>query len=628
MVTQAYRVSAAFCLVWTYKKGIGLVIGHISSRIPQGIVAFLLICSVLTGAQDTVWIVKTVTFNGNESVASRTLTNVMKMHPSGLIDRVEFSFSDLMSDLQVLEEVYRNRGFFDVRISIDSIVRNSSTCRVALYLNVEEGTQFKVDSIVIYGNTVMSADELRQSIPLKQGSPFDSNLYVSSQLTIKDLLDYRGYMFSYVYKTFVRESTEMMVIVTFEIHEGPLVFAGDREFQGLEKVSPMVIERELQFSRGEKITLKNVNESVVRLMRTGLFNSLSIEPIDTVAFPFERDTVTVPVLILVNEADMLRLISGGSFSTDNGFQITLKLLYQNCFGLGHKVSTDFRVSSHITGAQLQYLYPWFLGVPVNLNGTTFLERRVEETFDGVFYGVSLSGEGTIAEKSRYYTLAKLECVNWITDPETTNFGTRNGNTALIGCGFSRDTRHDTFLPGTGSFLSIILELAGLGLHWSNNYIKTVVDLRRYIEILDDQMNFSSALFLGYVDGYGVSRGVVPAQELFRAGENDVRPVRGYEEDEVTPSIRNEIIGGRFALILNVIEFRFPLYRWFNGAVFVDAGNIWDDIENVSLEQLLWSLGMGIRMSLSVILARVDYGIKMDRDWDLDGRFHVSIGLPF
>ena len=61
------------------------------------------------------------------------------------------------------------------------------------------------------------------------------------------------------------------------------------------------------------------------------------------------------------------------------------------------------------------------------------------------------------------------------------------------------------------------------------------------------------------------------------------------------------------MILNQ-EARFPIYRWFSGVGFVDAGNIFGKEEPFSWRALKVGYGFGLRFNSPVGLLRMDYGI--------------------
>lgn len=104
------------------------------------------------------------------------------------------------------------------------------------------------------------------------------------------------------------------------------------------------------------------------------------------------------------------------------------------------------------------------------------------------------------------------------------------------------------------------------------------------------------------------------------------------------------------------EYRFPIIGYFNGAVFVDAGNIWllkmsdEDKEwrpdgklrmKNFFKQLALGTGVGIRFDMSMLVVRADLGIGLHAPYDTGKSgyfniprfkdaiaFHLAIGYPF
>ena len=106
-----------------------------------------------------------------------------------------------------------------------------------------------------------------------------------------------------------------------------------------------------------------------------------------------------------------------------------------------------------------------------------------------------------------------------------------------------------------------------------------------------------------------------------------------------------------------LELRFPIFNIVKGAVFVDAGNIWElphyshdktEIYNedavLSWKNLLKSTalswGAGVRVDLQMLVIRVDMGIKgydpAVQAWRRPGQWfkrdgftlHIGVGYPF
>ncbi len=156
--------------------------------------------------------------------------------------------------------------------------------------------------------------------------------------------------------------------------------------------------------------------------------------------------------------------------------------------------------------------------------------------------------------------------------------------------------------------------------------------------------------------YGNSE-MVPFEKRFYAG--GANGVRGWGVRTLGPGAydsRNNVTDfinqcGDISLVLN-LEYRNKLFWVFEGAVFIDAGNIWT-IKNYPnqpggffrfktfYKEIALAYGLGLRMDFNYFLLRLDMGVKahnpaygqdrwplLDPSWKRDVSFHFSVGYPF
>ena len=87
-----------------------------------------------------------------------------------------------------------------------------------------------------------------------------------------------------------------------------------------------------------------------------------------------------------------------------------------------------------------------------------------------------------------------------------------------------------------------------------------------------------------------------------------------------------------------IEYRMPFNKMFEGAVFVDAGNIWSLNDNHSgakfkfnkfLSQMGVGSGIGVRINIAYITLRMDYAYKLyDPNQPIGNRWVIQKWKPF
>jgi len=191
------------------------------------------------------------------------------------------------------------------------------------------------------------------------------------------------------------------------------------------------------------------------------------------------------------------------------------------------------------------------------------------------------------------------------------------------------------------------------------FVRADMEIRRY-KLLNESNSVVYRAFVGAGLPYG-NMNVLPFEKQFYSGgANGIRAwqVRSlgpgsYKIDETGGKVFYPNQLGDIKIELN-LEYRFDLFWVLEGAIFLDAGNIWainnsDDREgalftwNNFYNQIAVGSGIGARLDFSFFLLRFDLGIKL-RDPGLAGNnrwipgntkynwdhfmFNLGIGYPF
>jgi len=181
------------------------------------------------------------------------------------------------------------------------------------------------------------------------------------------------------------------------------------------------------------------------------------------------------------------------------------------------------------------------------------------------------------------------------------------------------------------------------------YFKTDIEYKQFWNVSSRSvLGFRS--FLGIVVPYGDS-GIPFTKSYFAGGSNDIRAWQIYDlgPGSTTPELEYNVGNFKF---LTSLEYRFDLIGNVKGALFIDAGNIWDITNSSftdsdakfnglsSLKQIAVGSGFGIRYDLNFLVLRFDYGFKTyepylpkDQKWFSNytfkqGVFNVGINYPF
>lgn len=196
----------------------------------------------------------------------------------------------------------------------------------------------------------------------------------------------------------------------------------------------------------------------------------------------------------------------------------------------------------------------------------------------------------------------------------------------------------------------------------SQYVKVENDFRHYWR-LNRGMDLASRIIVGTGIPYGNSRELPFIKQFFVGGTNSVRAFRarsvgpGRHDPDVEASSFLPDQSGDLKLELNT-ELRADLFSIVEGAVFVDAGNIWLMNENPDkpgaeitkdfLKELAVGTGIGLRFDLSFLILRTDLAFPLripylpegerwvfdqidfgDSSWRQQNLiFNLAIGYPF
>jgi len=200
--------------------------------------------------------------------------------------------------------------------------------------------------------------------------------------------------------------------------------------------------------------------------------------------------------------------------------------------------------------------------------------------------------------------------------------------AGVGLNIRLDTRDDPFVPTHGSAMNVGFGIFAEPLLSERSFTKWGVNYSHQWQ-LPKRVNFVTSVRLGIANTFG-GTAEVPLSERFFAGGDQT--VRGFPRDQLGPTLGpdqgNLPTGGEGLFILNQ-ELRFPVWRSLRGAVFYDAGNVYEFLGDFDPTALRHGLGGGFRFVTPIGPIRLEYGAKLDRKpGESSGELFLSIGAPF
>ena len=183
----------------------------------------------------------------------------------------------------------------------------------------------------------------------------------------------------------------------------------------------------------------------------------------------------------------------------------------------------------------------------------------------------------------------------------------------------------------------------------SQYIKTEFEFIKHWDLRHKKVLATKA-FCGVAIPYGNSNSIPFSRSYFAGGTNDIRAWQSYGLGPGKTGSVQDFNEANMKLLFST-EFRFNIFQQLNGALFVDAGNIWNVSDIVtdtdaifsglkSLENIAVGSGFGFRYDFNFFVIRLDFGFKTynpanveNQKWFKDMRFdksvlNIGINYPF
>nr|WP_230936682.1 POTRA domain-containing protein [Psychroserpens luteolus] len=436
-----------------------------------------------------------IIFNGNDKVSDKKLRKAMKntkqKNPIRILKRSKYIKDKYEEDLITLIDAYKERGYRDARVISDSIVYKDDKT-VTLFINVEEGEQYKFGKIKFVGNTVFTDKYLENYLKIREGSTYNgvelrkriADNSKPDALDLTNLYQDSGYLFSTINP--VETSAEGNVIdMEIRISEGKPAYFNNVTVSGNDKTNDHVIYRELRTKPGQLYRKSNVIRTIRELGQLGFFDAQQLTP-NMKNFNTQDGTVDIEYQVVERGSSQIELQGGYG---GGGFIGTLGLSFNNFAikdifkkeaykpipsGDGQSLALRLQASQFFQTYSFSFSEPWLGGKrPVQLSTSVShtrqflfdpITRRADKdrrfNITGITVGLAkrLKVPDDFFQLSQALSFQHYDLKNYNTGLFT--FGDGYSNNLSYTVGLTRNnTRTDPIYPTGGSNFSISAKLS-------------------------------------------------------------------------------------------------------------------------------------------------------------------------
>ena len=463
-----------------------------------------------------------------------------------------------------------------------------------------------VEDVRLEGFDALPADA-RDDIPLRAGARLTDEAEKAAGERAVEVFQNRGYPYAQV-SVAKEPAGPGTVRVIIKAEPGVRGYFGRIDIAGHRKVDDRIIRRRIMYAPGDLFRRAAIEATQQRIGALGLFKSVEIRAVDVDNQPPE-----IPTLITVEERTPWHWNLGVGYAAGDELSVDARVSHVNFLGSARRLDLEGRLSAieRNAGITLTQSDSWHRSLSLSLSAR---HREIDERS---FFVLSRGGQAAA----------------------TWQWTSRLASTFSYAVALERSTVHSSLVPlavlqdgvlsawsvdldrsvaarssaGAGNnplpsqTMALHLEQAGGWMPGTFDYFNLIGDVRRYRRFQKSGTVFASRIRYGAIDPVGGEADIPLLKRFFLGGSSEMRGWGVYELSPVSAS--GEPVGGK-SMFTATAELRIPIFRRVTGALFAEAGNVWQDSWSMHLGDLLYDAGPGVRIDTPFGLIRLDVGYQL------------------
>jgi outer membrane protein insertion porin family len=556
-------------------------------------------------------------------VSKLTVTGVDKGTMKQIRDGLRLADDGVLYQKQLREDIDRIRLFMAQRgrpySRVTPIVDPDGVKReLELTMQIDKGPP-----VITRGYEVVNIPEaylarIKSSLRIREGEVFTDATLESDLENVVKQLKREGHAHAQASAEFEWIDSTSVAIRLIAL-PGPICYFREVTVQGVTEDLTSLAYTLVDIRHGERYEPRTEREARGFLSRTGLFRQIQI----TLESP-SLDSLDVLVELRAQKPRSIETAVG--YWSDEKFMGRVRWQHRNIFRRGRGMSVEAVYNEFRQWGELVSWWPALFGVKKAL-GTFRLGVNSENEANyemlaptvGISYGYNFTRRfsGTLS--------ASMSRPSYdIKSDEQLLFPDEKGLVGWFEGRLTRDGTDDRVAPTNGTFSWIRFEWGPPGGVSESNWI--------LVEGNGTYMHRIKSTVLAVNGRLGWGKPLDPAVVLlpdrrFYAGGSVEH--RGFFRRKLGPKDSNDIAVGGEVLALGFVEYRFPIAWKFNGAVFVDWGQVWRTNDDVTMDNIEIAVGPAIRFMTPVGPVRLDWGIRLT-NYDTSqpkSAYHFAIGYP-
>ena len=569
--------------------------------------------------------IKKITFVGNNAFSSSKLKRLMSSSEKGFLSFItnsgDLNQEQLIQDAARLTAFYQNKGYVQARVGEPEVIFEEDG--IVINIRLVEGPQFKVGTVAMAGDLIIAEEQLLATLKIAGEEYYNRDTLRLDVIELTDIYSDEGYAYADISPRIDEDPEKLVVNITFDINKGKQVYFEEIIISGNTKTRDKVIRRQLKVYEQELYSGRRLKRSVRNLYRLDFFEDIKINTIKGSGDDKMR------LRIDVTEKRTGAFSFGAGYGNVENLFLTASVSEKNLFGRGQILALKGQLGTKTTRYTLSFTEPWFLDIPLSAGADVYNWAYDFSTYDKDSVGFKLRLGYPLFDFTRgnltyTYDIADIHNVE---DDASTSIQRDQGENikSSITARIRYDSRDQLFNPTGGSMHNMSYEFAGLGGNVGFN--KVIGETAWYFPLLWKTIGVLHAK-AGYAKELE-GKSLPDYEKFYMVG---IDALRGFERDDLSPrdADGNEVGGNKFVQFN--AEIRFPLVPEAGvfGVTFFDTGDIYANDEDIELNNLRESAGLGVRWLSPMGPVRLEYGWILDpKDTDAaSGNWEFSMASAF
>lgn len=567
-------------------------------------------------------IVENVEFRGAEWFSSKVLNAVVKTPGAGFLGFGDplYIEEEFKGASQELRDAYYENGFLTATVSAPETTFNEDRSKVQVVYTIEEGVRSVIHDIEV-PEELPGAPMLRKSLASFLGQSYFPRVVFQVRAAVVEHYARLGHPDVEAEVIEQPSGSSGQVRLTVTAVPGMSVRIRQILVVGNEETRTSFIRARVSLKEGDLYDRDKERRSFQDLYRTGLFRVVRLNLVGEGEL---RD-----LEVSVEELSSIEIYAEPGYGSYERLRFRAGITERDLFGTGRRGKLEAIVSQksrQLTGTLTD---PWMFNSTVVGDLSLFAKEREEPSFTSVNYGgqALLTREWTRRlSLSTGYEYRKSDAIDIdLTDPNAEDLND-NVDLSIISFASTWDHRDSVFLPRDGRYARTLAEFSDQTFGSDLDFVRLTGTISEYWKF-GERTGLVATARSGIAIMYGDTPTLPLQERFFNGGANSVR---SFRESQLGPKDSGGNPLGGDTSSTATLEFRYPLWKSFEGSLFVDAGNVnllMDDY--LEFRDIRYGVGPGIRWLLPIGPVRLDWGINPNpRSDESSNVLHFSVGSSF